>query len=73
MNVKLMYINNNDKQNYPFHILKLIMEKFWRCLFERNNHYVIKIFKPTAFKISYKTLGDILIYSPMSPPSLMSV
>ena len=28
MNDKLMYISNDDKQNYPFCNLKLLVEKF---------------------------------------------
>ena len=36
----------------------------------QNSLKVPKVFKPTNRLIWFKTLGTIVIYSPMSPPSL---
>ena len=34
---KLIYITNNDKQNYPFCRLKVLVEKFGHCYFVPTN------------------------------------
>ena len=55
----LMYIPNDGTQNYPFCRLQLLVESpqsFQRSLQWIRKHY-------------HKTLGTIVIKSPMSPPS----
>ena len=53
MTDKFMYIPNNDKQNYPFCRLKLVVETLYNQLNEPNNQNQIKIpkfVKPTNKK-----------------------
>ena len=50
---KLMYFLNDNTQNYPFHRLKLVVEKFGHPTKEPTNQIsleVSKIFEPTNKK-----------------------
>ena len=52
---KLIYITNNDKQNYPFCRLKLLVEKFGHCSFIPTNQdtvYKILLLKYLGLKVS---------------------
>ena len=58
---KLMYISIDNTQNYPFFRLKVVAVKFGP-----NKSKVPKLY-------GYKTLGTSVIYSPMSPHSLVNI
>ena len=60
---KLLYIPDNDTQNYPFCRLKLVVETLKPPINE-----VPKVVEPT--NKNYKTLGASVINSPLSPLSL---
>ena len=62
MGDKLLYIPNNDKQN-----ISLLIEIFVQ-INEQTNQNLIKVFKGLNQRIIL--LNTIVIYSPMSPPSL---
>ena len=40
---KLMYIPNDEKQNYPFFRLKLLVDKLKHCNSEPTNQNIIRI------------------------------
>ena len=61
---KLMYIPNNDAQNYAFCSLQLEIEMFGHSI------KVPKNVKTTNKKCYYKILGTSVINNLMSPPSL---
>ena len=71
---KLMYIPNDDTQNYLFCRLKLmVIKRLNTQLNESNNQNspkVPKFGKPTNKKTFYKTFRTSAIKSPMSLPSL---
>ena len=50
---KLMYISNDDRQNYPFCLLQLVVETFEHNtqLDEPTNKKVPKVVKPTNKKM----------------------
>ena len=63
---RLMYIPNDETQNYPFCRLQLVV-----ALNEptnQNSMKVLKVVKPTNKKIYYKALRTSVINSPFSPP-----
>ena len=69
---KLMYIPNEDTQNYPVCILQLVVETLGTQLNElinKNSIIVFKFIKATNKEILLKTLGTSVINSPMSFPS----
>ena len=58
MGDKLMYISNNEIQNYPFYILKLVVKTFelyWTNQLKFNK--VSKLVNQQQRKRYYKTLG----------------
>ena len=68
---KLMYILNDDAQNYLFCRLLLVVEKLGQ-LYKPTNQIQSKVLKVVKRirKLYYKTLGTSTINSQMSPPSL---
>ena len=67
MDDNLIYIPNDDTQNYSFCKLKLRVETFGHSLNKPKNQA-----NPTKKrKHYYKTLRTSVINSPMSPPSLI--
>ena len=70
---KLMYIPNDDTQNYSLRRLQLMVEMFKHILNESTNQNSVKAAKLVSQRIGKrycKTLGTSVINSPMSPPSL---
>ena len=68
-----MYITNDDKQNYLFFILKLLVQRL-RCLdttsWEQKNQNKIKtsiVFSERIRERIYKTLCTSTIHSPLTP------
>ena len=64
---KLMYITNDDTQNYHFCRLQLVVEMIGLLTKRTNQSKLIKVpkvVKPT--KMKYKTLGTNIINSPFS-------
>ena len=64
---KLMYIHNDDTQNYPFFRLQLVVETSVTELNKTTNQNSIKdpkVVEPT----NNKTFGASVINSPMYPP-----
>ena len=59
MEDKLIYIPNDDKHNYPFCWLKLLVEKF-----DSNQYKILKCYPRLC---GLKTLGTSVIYNPMIP------
>ena len=57
---KLMYIQNDDTQNYPICRIQLVVKTFG------NSN--IEVVKPTNKKTIHKTLGTNVIKSLMTPP-----
>ena len=68
MAVKLMYIPNDDTQNYPSGSLKLVVKTFEHN--ELTNQKSPKLLCQRVRKSCYKTLGTSEINSPLSPLSL---
>ena len=66
---KFMYIHNDDTQNYPFCRLKFVVETFEST--NKNWLKSPKLLSKRIRKLYYKTLGTIVINSPMSPPSFL--
>ena len=68
---KLMYITNNDTQNYPFCRLQLkgLDSKLFKPF--KIQLKSPKLLSQSIRKNYYKTLGTNVINSSMSPPSLM--
>ena len=64
---KLLYINYNETQNFPFSRLQLVVKLLDSTLWVKIQ--VPKVVEQTNNK--YKTLGTSAINSPMSPSSLM--
>ena len=63
---KLMYISNDNTQNYPFCRVKLVVE----TLEQSTNHNSLKspkLLSQRIKKLYYKTLGTSAINSPLSP------
>ena len=70
---KLIYIPNDDIQNYPFCRLQLVAETFENSRKWTNKSKFIlvpKVVMPTNEKRNYNILGRSVKNSPMSPPSL---
>ena len=67
MDHKFMYISNNDKQNFPFCRLKLLVKKLGYSSFLTDQNSVKS---PIDLKSFLKTLGTTVIYTSESPPSL---
>ena len=61
MGDKLIYINNDDKQNSPFCRLKLLVESFDTSK-KPTNQNSIKVPKVEYIVTYYKTLGTSLLY-----------
>ena len=66
MNNKLIYISNYGKQNNLNS--RLLVEKFGHWKFETNQ----SSFNKSNQNFSFVSLGTSIVYSPMSPPSLVS-
>ena len=47
---KSMYTPSNDTQNYPFCILKLVVEMYGHLTYNRNSIKVLKVVEPTSKK-----------------------
>ena len=66
MDDKLMYIPNEDEQNYTFCRLKLLNAKVWKhTLFELTYQYLIevpKVFMQRMRERTCKTLGTTIIH-----------
>ena len=70
---KLMYILNDDTQNYPFLRLQIVSKGLNIQLNETTNHNILKdpkVVEATIKKTDFKTLGTIVVNSLTSPPSL---
>ena len=66
---KFIYIHNDDTHNYPFCTLQLVVESFLHFQqSEPTNQNSIKV--PKVIKTTNKILGNTLINSLISPPSL---
>ena len=65
----LMYILNDDTQNYPFCRLQIMLETLRPSTYY-NTITVPKILGQRIRNHYHKTLGTSVIYSTMSPPSL---
>ena len=62
---KIMYISHNNKQNYAFCKLKLLVEKSKHCLFIPTNQALMKV--P---KVLIQGMGTTIINNPIFLPSL---
>ena len=72
MTVKLMYITDDDTQNYPLCRLQLVVEMFAHSTWWINQSKfpkVPKVVRPT----NKKTMGIIVLNSPLSPPPPWSI
>ena len=66
---KLLYIPNEDTQNYPFCRLQLVVLTFGHSEMNLSNFYKSpQSFKANERKRYYKTLGTSVINNPLSPP-----
>ena len=74
---KLMYIPNDDTQNYPFCRLQLLVKMFGHSTFRTKqskfNNKSPKLSSQWIRKSYYKTLGTKVINSPMPPPSQTTI
>ena len=66
---KLVYIPNNDSQNYSFCNLQLVVETLDTQFKETTNQNFIKVPKVVKQRY-YNSIRTSVINSPMSPPSL---
>ena len=72
MDDKLIYIPNNDTQNYLFCRLQLMVEMFEHWTNEQTNQNSLespKLFSKRIRKCYCKTLGTSVINNPLSPLS----
>ncbi len=68
MDEKFMYIPNDDKQNYSFCRLQLLIETFGHSI--KIQCKSLKLLSQKINKLYYKNLGTSVMKSPLSPPSL---
>ena len=71
-----MYIPNDDKRNYLFCRLKLLIKSLDTASLKLVWNNAIKVPKVLSQRIilhHYKTLGTIVIFSPMYPSSLANI
>ena len=67
MDVKLIYIPNDNKQEYPFCVLKSLVEPANK-IYLKSPTILTKRMRENVFK----ALGTTIIYSQISPPSLIT-
>ena len=71
MDVKLMYIFNDNTPSVDYNQWLKHLDTHFNELTNQNSINAPKVVKPTIRKLYYKTLGTSVINSPISPISLI--